>query len=226
MFSLLYINFFLCSNIISHQYEHFPLFLHVHLHCFPYPTFSTNGFTYTLSSPHSCQTSHLVFSWRRLIHQYLQDTFWTSSHLLLSISLFPDHYGCCRTQTTHAQGIPSPLPLTFRRSQPTLFYTIPLIFLSTSQFHQHQTGPEKHTQLLHRLVSTGTYGNSYTQINRNTVQLFHLCRKTNFASCQLILWDGATTTTSLALTTLAGQWDINGIGWEYFRRGWLSLDRG
>ena len=96
---------------------------------------------------------------------------------------------------------PCPLPLTFRRSRPTLFYTIPLIFLSTSQFHRHQTGLEKHTRLLHWLVSTGTYGNSYTQINWDTVQFFHLCWKTNFASCQLILRDGATTTTSLASTT-------------------------
>ena len=186
----------------SHWYKHFPLFHHVYLHYFPYPTFSTSGFTYTLSSPHSCQTSHLVFSWCRLIYQYLRDTFWTSSHLLLSILLFPDHYGRhCRTWMTCAQEIPSSLPLTFWWSRPTLLYTIPLIFLSTSQFCRHQTGLEKYTQLLHRLVSTKTHGNSYMQTSWNTVQLFHLCWKTNFASCQLILRDGSTTTTSLASTT-------------------------
>ena len=161
----------------SHQYKHFPSLHHVYLHYFSNPTFSMNGLTYTLSSPYSCQASHLVFNWRRPIHQYLRDTFWTPSHLLLSISLFPDHYGRCRTRTTHVQRIPNPLPLALWQSQPTFLYMISLIFLSTSQIHQHKMGLKKYTRLLHRLVSTRTHSNSNMQINWNTVQLFYLCQK-------------------------------------------------
>ena len=120
---------------------------------------------------------------------------------LLSISLFSDHYGRSRTQMTRAQGFSSSLPLALWWSQPTFLYTVPLIFLSTSQFCWHKTGLEEYTWLLHRLVPTRTHGNSNMQINWNTVQFFHLYQKTSIAGRQFILWDGSTATTSLASTT-------------------------
>ena len=186
----MYISFFLRSNIVLIDTN--PHFIMSIFTISPIrPSRQMVSHTYTLSSPHSCQTSHLVFSWHWPIHQYLRDTFWTPSCLLLSILLFPNHYGHCRTRMACAQGIPSPLPLALWQSRPTFLYTIPLIFLSTSQFHQHKTGLEKYTQLLHQLVSTRTHGNSDMQINWNTVQLFYLCWKTNIAGHQFILQDGS-----------------------------------
>ena len=190
----MYINFFLCSNI------------------FPYSIMSI--FTVSPIQLSRQMVSHTPYPPPILAKHHT----WYSADADLFISicriLFGLHcaYFC---QSRYFQTImdvaepewPMPkgsqalYPLPFWWSRPTLLYTIPLIFLSTSQFRWHQTGLEKYTWLLHRLVSTGTYSNSYMQTSWNMVQLFHLCQKTSFASCQLILWDGSMTTTSLASTT-------------------------
>ena len=61
-----------------------------------------DSFTYTLSPSHPHQTPHLVLCQCRLIHQHSWDIIWATLCLLLTISLFPIHYGCCQTWMTCA----------------------------------------------------------------------------------------------------------------------------